>query len=83
MTIEAFLIWIIVGAIAGFLADAVVRGIRIGLAGAIIIGIIGGLIGGWLFNVLDISIGAGIVGDIITAFIGAVILLLLIRGIRR
>ena len=83
MTIEQVVIWIVVGGIAGLLADAVVKGIGVGLVGAIIVGILGAFIGGWLFGVLGISIGAGIVSDIITAFIGAVVLLLLLRAIRR
>ncbi|EKD89498.1 MAG: hypothetical protein ACD_34C00015G0001, partial [uncultured bacterium] len=50
------LIWIIVGAIAGFLADAVIKGINLGLIGKILVGIVGGLLGGWLFGVLGISL---------------------------
>ena len=83
MTLETLVIWIIVGAIAGMLADSVVRGIGVGFVGAIVVGIIGAFIGGWLFSALGVTLGAGIVGEIITAFVGAVVLLLLIRGIRR
>ena len=82
MDLTALLVWIIVGAIAGLLADAVVHGIGVGLVGAILIGIVGAIIGGWLFSVLGIGIGLGIIGDIIVAFIGAVILLLIIRALR-
>jgi uncharacterized membrane protein YeaQ/YmgE (transglycosylase-associated protein family) len=83
MTLETLLIWIIVGAIAGLLADSVVRGIGVGLGGAILVGIVGAIIGGWLFSALGIGLGGGIIGTIITAFIGAVILLLIIRAVRR
>ncbi len=82
MSVTALVIWIIVGAIAGLLAESVVRGFGYGLVGAIIIGILGGLIGGWLFSLLGIGIGLGIIGDIIVAFIGAVILLLIVRAVR-
>ncbi len=82
MTATALIIWIIVGAIAGLLAESVVRGFGYGLVGAIIVGIIGGLLGGWIFAALGIGIGLGIIGDIIVAFIGAVILLLLVRAVR-
>ena len=82
MDATSLLIWIVVGAIAGWLADAVVRGIGVGLLGAILVGIVGGLIGGWLFAALGIGVGLGIIGDIIVAFVGAVILLLIIRAIR-
>jgi uncharacterized membrane protein YeaQ/YmgE (transglycosylase-associated protein family) len=82
MDATALLVWIIVGAIAGLLADAVVKGIGVGLVGAILIGIVGGLLGGWLFSVLGVGLGMGILGDIIVAFVGAVILLLIIRALR-
>jgi uncharacterized membrane protein YeaQ/YmgE (transglycosylase-associated protein family) len=83
MTIEQVVIWIIVGGIAGLLADTVVKGIGVGLVGAVIVGILGAFIGGWLFGTLGISIGEGFISTIITAFIGAVILLLVLRLLRR
>jgi uncharacterized membrane protein YeaQ/YmgE (transglycosylase-associated protein family) len=83
MTIEQIVIWIIVGGIAGLLADALIKGIRVGLVGAILIGILGAFIGGWLFGVLNITIGSGFISDVITAFVGAVLLLLLLKVLRR
>jgi uncharacterized membrane protein YeaQ/YmgE (transglycosylase-associated protein family) len=83
MTLDQLVLWIVVGGIAGLLADAFVKGIRVGLVGAVIVGILGAIIGGWLFSLLGIGLGAGIFGDIVIAFIGAVILLLLMRGMRR
>jgi uncharacterized membrane protein YeaQ/YmgE (transglycosylase-associated protein family) len=83
MTVETLLVWIVVGAIAGLLADAVVRGIGVGLAGAILIGILGAIIGGWIFAALGVAAGAGILGQILVAFVGAVVLLLIIRAVRR
>ena len=84
MTLETVLIWVIVGAVAGVLADAVVGGMRVGLIGAIIVGIIGAIIGGWLFGQLNINIRANaIIVTVIEAFVGAVILLLILRGVRR
>jgi uncharacterized membrane protein YeaQ/YmgE (transglycosylase-associated protein family) len=77
------IIWLIVGAIAGWLAGQVVKGGGFGLIGDIIVGIIGALIAGWLLPRLGIFIGGGFIGDIINAFIGAVILLLIIKLIRR
>jgi uncharacterized membrane protein YeaQ/YmgE (transglycosylase-associated protein family) len=56
---------------------------RDGLIGDIIVGIIGGLIAGWLFPRLGIPIGAGFIRDVIDSFIGAVILLILIRLVKR
>ena len=83
MTLDQIVVWIIVGGIAGLLADAFVRGIRVGLIGAIVIGILGAFIGGWVFGLLHVSLGAGILGEIIKAFIGAVLLLVLLRALRR
>ncbi len=83
MTIEQIVLWIIVGGIAGLLADALISGIRVGLVGAILVGILGAFIGGWLFGVLNISIGVGFISDVITAFIGAALLLLILRVLRR
>ena len=77
------IVWLIVGAIAGWLAGMVVKGGGFGLIGDIIVGIIGGLIAGYLLPVVGLPIGTGLVGEIIDAFIGAVILLLIVRLVRR
>jgi len=83
MTIESIIIWLIIGAIAGWLAGKVVHGKGYGLLGDIIVGIIGALIAGWLLPRLGIVIGGGIVASIVDAFIGAVILLIILRLIKR
>lgn len=83
MTLDQVVVWIIVGGIAGLLADALITGIKVGLVGAVIIGILGAFIGAWLFGVLGISLGTGIVADIIVAAIGAAVLLFVLRGLRR
>lgn len=81
-----WLSWIIVGLIAGFLAGVVVRGGGFGVIWDIIIGILGGLLGGWLATSV-FHVGGGVTGlnwpSILIAFIGAVVLLLLLRLIRR
>ncbi|MBI5666936.1 MAG: GlsB/YeaQ/YmgE family stress response membrane protein [Chloroflexi bacterium] len=79
------LVWIIVGAIAGWLASLVMgTNASQGLLTDIIVGIIGGFLGGWLLDALDI--GGGVtglnIGSILTAFLGAVVLLALLRLIR-
>jgi uncharacterized membrane protein YeaQ/YmgE (transglycosylase-associated protein family) len=56
MSGEVLLIWILVGAVAGWLASTVVRGGGMGLLGDIVVGIIGAFIGGWLAGVLHIHI---------------------------
>jgi len=75
--------WLIIGAIAGWLAGVIVKGGGFGLIVDIIVGIVGAFIGGWLAGVLHISLGGGWIGSIITAVIGAVILLFIIRLIKR
>ncbi|CAD6551184.1 hypothetical protein LMG27952_05104 [Paraburkholderia hiiakae] len=75
--------WLIIGAIAGWLAGVLVKGGGFGLFVDIIVGIVGAFIGGWLAGVLGIHIGAGMISSIITAIVGAVILLFIIRLIRR
>src|SRR5262249_1066672 len=77
MKVEALIIWLIVGAVAGWLAGMVVKGGSYGLIGSIIVGIIGGFIAGWLLPRIGVVIGGGVIGSIINAFIGAVILLVI------
>ena len=75
--------WLVIGAIAGWLAGQVVKGGGFGLIVDIIVGIVGAVIGGYLAGVLGISTGGGIIASIIVAFIGAVILLFILRLIKR
>ena len=83
MDVQALIIWLIVGAIAGWLAGMVVKGSGYGLIGDMIVGIVGGFIAGWLLPQLGIVIGAGFIAAIIDAFIGAVILLIALRLVKR
>jgi uncharacterized membrane protein YeaQ/YmgE (transglycosylase-associated protein family) len=83
MSAETLLIWLLIGAVAGWLAGLIVKGGGYGLIGNIVIGIIGSFIGGWLFGVLGIVTGGGIFGAIIGATVGAVSLLLIISLLRR
>ena len=83
MTAEALIVWLVVGAIAGFLAGLVVKGYGFGVVGNIVVGIVGAFIGGWLFPSLGFLPTGGIPGAIISATIGAIILLLVIGLVRR
>ncbi len=85
MTAEGLIIILIVGAIAGWLAGIVVKGRGLGLIGDIVVGILGAFLAGWLLPRLGVgsALGGGWIGSILFAFIGAVILLLLVRLIRR
>ncbi len=77
------LTWLIVGLVAGLLASFVVGG-GFGLLGDIVIGILGAFVGGWLFGKMGWSTPfGGLAGTIFVAFIGAVLLLAILRLIRR
>jgi len=82
MSLESLLLLLVVGLIAGWLAGKLIRGGGFGLVGDLVVGVLGAFLGGWLFGKLGISAG-GLLGSIIVAFVGAVILVLLLRLIRR
>lgn len=88
MDIGSVIVWIIVGAIAGWLASIVMKtNASQGLLTDIIVGIIGGFIGGFVIDLLTVDPTPGVTGlniaSIFTAFIGAVILLAILRAVRR
>jgi uncharacterized membrane protein YeaQ/YmgE (transglycosylase-associated protein family) len=77
------LTWCIVGLVAGVLASLVMGGTGFGIIGDIIIGIVGAFIGGWIFRSLGVnSPMGGLAGVIFVAFIGAVVLIFILRLIR-
>ena len=78
-----FIIWIVVGLIAGWLAGQVMKGGGYGVLLDIILGILGGVLGGWVFGLLGIWPGGGILGAIIVSFVGAVILVAITRLLKR
>lgn len=83
MGVESLLVFIIIGAIAGWLAGLIVSGFGFGLIGNIIVGIVGAFIAGWLLPRIGFSIGGGVIASIIHATIGAIILLVLVRVLKR
>lgn len=83
MDLNALLIIVIIGAIAGWLAGQIVKGYGFGLLGNIAVGIVGAFVAGFLFPRIGLSIGSGMVGSILHATLGAVILLFLIKVIKR
>lgn len=75
---------LVVGLVAGLLASLAVGGVGYGILGDIAIGIVGAFLGSWLFGVLGVRVPiGGLGGTIFVAFIGAVVLLLLLRALRR
>ena len=80
---QSLIVLLIVGAIAGWLAGVIVKGYGFGLIGNIVVGVVGAFIGNWLFPSLGLWDIPGIVGVIVSATLGAIILLVIIGLIRR
>ena len=77
-----FIVWLLVGAIAGWLAGMMMGGRGYGILGNIVVGIIGSLIGGFLASVfLGVDPSGFNLVSILTAFVGAVVFLLILRAI--
>ncbi len=83
MTLEGLIVFLLIGAVAGWLAGVILKGGGFGLVGNIVAGIVGAFVGGWLFKTLNISLGTGIISTILTAAIGAIVVLLVVGLIRR
>ncbi len=74
-----FVLFIIVGILAGYLADYVIKDVEFGLVGKLVVGVLGALVGGWILHIFGLSperfgIG-GLLAQLIVAFLGAVLLL--------
>jgi uncharacterized membrane protein YeaQ/YmgE (transglycosylase-associated protein family) len=74
---------LLVGLVAGWLAGKLIDGTGFGIVGDIIVGVIGAFIGNWLLGALGFFIGMGLIGAIISATIGAVVLLIVIKMIKK
>ena len=77
-----FFWFILIGIAAGWLAGQLLRGGGYGLVGDLIVGVIGALLGGWLFGLAGIAAG-GLIGQLVVATIGAIVLILLLRLIKK
>ncbi|MDN4572693.1 GlsB/YeaQ/YmgE family stress response membrane protein [Pandoraea cepalis] len=80
---HGFIAWLVIGAVAGWLAGIVVKGGGFGLIVDIIVGIAGSFIGGWLARAVGLPFGNSMIGSIAIAAVGAVILLFVIRLLKR
>lgn len=76
------IIFLVIGALVGWLAGVIMKGGGFGVIGNIIVGILGSMLGGWLLPKLGVHIG-GEFGGFITAVIGAVVLLFIVGLIKR
>jgi len=77
-TLWTWIVWIVIGGLAGALADRLIQGHQLGILGSVVIGIIGGLIGGFILGLFNIG-GSGIFWTFLTALAGACLLLWIIR----
>lgn len=82
MSTESLIIFLAVGLVAGWLAGQIMKGGGFGLVGDLVVGVIGAFLGGWIFSQLGISTW-GLLGLLITALVGAVVLLALLRVVKR
>jgi uncharacterized membrane protein YeaQ/YmgE (transglycosylase-associated protein family) len=82
LNIEGLLVFLAIGAIAGWLASLLIKGGGYGLLGNVVIGVVGATIGGSIFSALGIASG-GLLGAIATATVGAAVLLFIVRLIKR
>ena len=71
MTLESLLIFLLIGAIAGWLAGVIVKGFGFGLVGNIVVGGVGALIAGLLLPAISFGLGGGILAAIVHATLGA------------
>jgi len=78
-----FIVWLIVGALAGWIAGLIVQGTGFGLIGDIVIGIVGAFIAGWLLPMVGFHVGTHFISSIVDAVIGAVIFLVIIGAVKR
>ncbi len=77
------ILWfLIVGLVAGWLADMMVKGTSLGLVGHIVVGVIGAFVGGFLFSLFGVTT-YGTLGNIVMATIGAIVLLLILDAVNR
>lgn len=79
MDMHSLFVWLVVGAVAGWLVGLLLQGNGFGFWGDLVVGIIGGVIGGALTSFLGIDVGGGMIVSIATATAGGVLLVLLLR----
>ena len=87
---EQVITWVIIGLVAGLFAGMLVRGRGLGFVSSIVVGLLGAILGGFLFSVLGLQLPAAFAGgltlawsDMLVAFIGATLILLLFGGFYR
>ena len=82
LAVEAFLIWLIVGILAGYLVGEILPNFGVGLEGNILVGMLGALTAGYFVPRLQLFPGAKFLGYILSATGGVILLLFVIQYIR-
>lgn len=77
-----FLMFLVIGGIAGWLAGTITKGRGFGLAGNLVVGVIGAMLGGFLFGLLGLT-STGLIGSLVTATVGAIVLLYLVSVLKK
>jgi len=75
--------FLLIGAIAGWLAGNLTKGSGFGLVGNIVIGVLGALVGGYLFRSIGVWSDGGLLGTLVTSLVGAIVLLFLLSLVRK
>ncbi|PXV57388.1 Uncharacterized membrane protein YeaQ/YmgE, transglycosylase-associated protein family [Dyella jiangningensis] len=83
MAEHSLLVWLVIGALAGWIAGLMVKGSGYGLFIDILIGVLGACLGGWLAHVIGFSVGGGFVISLVVATLGAVVLLVMLRVLKQ
>ncbi len=82
MSLTGLITFLIIGALAGWLAGTIMKGGGFGILGNIIVGVLGAVVGGVVFNILGLAAG-GFIGETIMATVGAVLLLFIVGKIKK
>ncbi|MDZ7804859.1 GlsB/YeaQ/YmgE family stress response membrane protein [Thiohalophilus sp.] len=82
MDITSLIIFLLIGALAGWIAGVIMKGSGFGFLGNIIVGVIGAVLGGLLFRLIGLA-STGLIGEIITAIVGAIVLLYIVILVKR
>jgi uncharacterized membrane protein YeaQ/YmgE (transglycosylase-associated protein family) len=83
MAEHGIIVWLVIGALAGWLSGKIVDGSGFGLLMDIFVGIVGAVIGGYISGFLGMATGGGFIGSVIVAVVGAIILLFILRMFKR
>jgi uncharacterized membrane protein YeaQ/YmgE (transglycosylase-associated protein family) len=79
---DSFLVYVIVGLLAGWLASRIMKNHRVGILGSLILGVLGAMVGGYIFEFIGLETNS-LLGIAISALVGSIALLSLIQAFNR